>query len=144
MSKTVGVLAFKLFPAAGSASVTASRHQCELGATVILLAAERHRRRTGEWPASIAAMDRTILPTEPLDPYSGRSFRMARRDGQLFVYSIGPNRKDQGGTYDRANRFENQDDDFGASLWDVQLPGGLPGARTRRPPKPGPHHEPLH
>ncbi len=47
MSKYVGVLAFKLFPAASRASVTASLYQCELGATVILLAAERQAPQDG-------------------------------------------------------------------------------------------------
>ena len=54
----------------------------------------------GEWPASIAAIDPDILPNPPIDPFSGQAFRMERRDGQLLIYSIGPNRKDEHGAYD--------------------------------------------
>ena len=65
-----------------------------LGATAILLAAERHRRKAGKWPESIAAIDKSILPNPPADPFSGESFRMEHRNGELLIYSVGPNRKD--------------------------------------------------
>ena len=119
--KYIAMLAFKFCPSVYSVAVGASRYQCDLGATAILLAAERHRRKTGDWPPSISGIDRSILPAEPVDPYSGGSFRMARRDGQLFVYSIGPNHKDENGTYDRELSMKGIGDDFGASLWDVSL-----------------------
>ncbi len=77
-----------------------SRYHCELGATAILLAAERHRRKAGNWPASIAAIDRSLLQTAPVDPFSGQSFRMEHRQGQLFIYSVGPNLVDEHGAYD--------------------------------------------
>ena len=89
-----------MMPAMSSASHAHSRYQSELGATVIVLAAERHRRKTGGWPASIEAIDRAILPDPPSDPFSGQAFRMEHRDGQLLIYSIGPNRRDEHGAYD--------------------------------------------
>ena len=49
-----------------------SRYQCELGEMAILLAAERHRRKTGDWPASIAAIDRVILSHHPAIPSRAR------------------------------------------------------------------------
>ena len=39
-----------------------SRYQTELGAHAILVAAERHRRKTGDWPTTIASIDHGILP----------------------------------------------------------------------------------
>jgi len=135
------MLTFKIFPAVFSASLISSRCQCELGATAILLAAERHRRKTGEWPSSIAAIDRSILPSEPIDPFSGESFRLARHDGQLFIYSIGPNRKDENGTYDQKLWVNGSRDDFGASLWDVRLRRQPPSPKDRPPRDQQPHPE---
>jgi hypothetical protein len=74
-----------------------SRYQSELGAIAILLAAERHRRKLGEWPASISAIDAAILPDAPKDPFSDKPFLVARGDGEFLVYSIGSNLKDEQG-----------------------------------------------
>ncbi len=73
-----------LFPLSGAIACD-SHFDSGLRATAILLAAERHRRKTGAWPASIAAIDREILPAAPIDVFSGQTFRMEHRDGQLFV-----------------------------------------------------------
>jgi hypothetical protein len=110
-----------MMPAMSSASHAHSRYQSELGATVIVLAAERIRRKTGRWPASIAAIDRAILPTPPSDPFSGQTFRMEHRDGQLLIYSIGPNRLDEHGVYDAKGWPQKGPDDVGSSAWDKGL-----------------------
>ena len=121
-------LPFLLMAALPSSSGAHYRYHCELGATAVLLAAERHRRKAGDWPASIAAIDRSILPSAPVDPFSGRSLRMERRAGQLFIYSIGPNREDEHGAYDPKKWMKDGPDDAGASAWDVPL--------RRRPARP--------
>jgi hypothetical protein len=89
--------------------------QAELGAAAILLAAERHRRKTGNWPESIAAIAPAILASAPLDPYSGEAFRMESRDGQLFIYSVGPNHVDEHGVYDPTTWLKGGPDDVGVS-----------------------------
>ena len=95
---------------------------------IILLAAERHRRKTGDWPTSIAAIDRSLLPTEPLDPCSGKSFRIERRDGQLIIYSIGPNHKDEHGSFEPKEYVKGIQDDCRAVGWDVHC---APASRGR-------------
>lgn len=97
------------------------RVDCKLSATIILLAAERHRRKTGAWPQSIASIDPAILPVAPVDAYSGQGFRLEHRDGQLFIYSIGPNGKDEHGAFDRKTYWMGGPDDFGTSGWDASL-----------------------
>jgi hypothetical protein len=88
----------------------------------MLLAAERHRRKHGDWPESIDAIDKDILPNPPADPFTGKSSRMERRDGQLLVYSVGPNLKDEHGAYDVRKWAKGvTDDDVGACAWDVPL-----------------------
>jgi len=139
--KYTSTLPLLLAPAVSAFSRADLQYQGELGATAILLAAERHRRKTGEWPSSIAAIDRSILPSEPIDPFSGESFRLARHDGQLFIYSIGPNRKDENGTYDQKLWVNGSRDDFGASLWDVRLRRQPPSPKDRPPRDQQPHPE---
>jgi hypothetical protein len=108
------------------AATAHARYHAELGSTAILLAAERHRRKAGAWPASVAAIDRAILPDPPVDPYSGRDFRLEHRDGQLLVYSIGPDGKDGHGAYNPRGWMRGGPDDVGTGAWDVPL--------RRRPP----------
>ncbi|MGO9470685.1 MAG: hypothetical protein ACLQVF_41870 [Isosphaeraceae bacterium] len=72
-------------------------------------------------PASVAAIDRDILPAAPVDVFSGQAFRMEHRDGQIFIYSIGPNGKNEHGALDRKTFQEGGPDDFGTSGWDVSL-----------------------
>jgi len=91
------LLPLKLFPAVRSAAVAHARLRADLGATAILVAAERHRQTVGKWPESIAAIDKRFLSKAPLDPYTGEPFRMDHHDGELLIYSIGGNRKDERG-----------------------------------------------
>jgi hypothetical protein len=114
-------------PAVAANGSAFSRYQAELGATVILIAAERHRQKTGAWPASIAEIDAEVMPQAPIDPYSGQSFHMEHRDRQLFVYSVGPNGEDEHGKFDPKKLPNFGHDDLGASAWDVSLRGLEPG-----------------
>lgn len=130
-SATIPLLAT---PALFVCSASQSRILCELGTTALLVAAERHRLQTGDWPPSIEAIDREILPNPPVDPYSGRSFLMQHRDGRLLIYSIGPNGVDEQGSYNvRKWVTGDSDDDVGSIGWDVPL---------RRQPPPAGKEEP--
>jgi hypothetical protein len=124
--KFVATLPLLMSPAMAAASGAQSRYQAELGATAILLAAERHRRKTGTWPASIAAIDSVFLANPPVDPFTGEPYRLERRDGQLLIYSLGPNLKDEHGAYEPKRLRQGGPDDFGTGAWDVPL--------RRRPP----------
>jgi hypothetical protein len=99
------------------------RYQSELGTSAILLAAERHRRRTGAWPVAVEEIGHELLPHAPVDPFSGSPFRMAHRDGQFFVYSIGPDRRDGQGVYDVRRWMNGGPDDVGNHAWDPSLRG---------------------
>ncbi len=115
------MLPFLTVPATSAASSAFMRVQAELGATAILIAAERHRRRTGKWPDSIKAIDPSILPSSPVDPYTGKPFHLEHHDGQLFIYSFGPNGQDEHGVYDLKQWSKGKLDDVGARAWDVNL-----------------------
>jgi hypothetical protein len=128
------VLPLLMMPAMTAADTALTRYQANLGATAILLAAERHRRRTGAWPATIDAIDPAILADPPLDPFSGRPFRSERRDGQWLVHSVGPNGKDERGAFDRKTWNAGGPDDIGTRGWDVPLRGQAPTAVGEGPP----------
>jgi hypothetical protein len=123
-----------MMPALISSSSACSRWEADLGATAILLAAERHRLETGAWPESIAAIDREILPDPLIDPFSGEDYRMEHREGRIFIYSIGSNRLDEHGAYDPKKATTGIADDVGAIGWDPNL---------RRQPAPEGDEEPA-
>ena len=121
LGRFTGSLAHAVTPALTAASTAFSRYETELGASAILLAAERHRRKVGSWPEAVATIDRAILASAPADPFSGRSYRIEQRDGRLFVYSIGPNGQNEHGEYNPRTWMREGPDDVGASAWDVSL-----------------------
>jgi hypothetical protein len=108
-------------PDVPAASIAYSRYQTDLRAHAILLAAERHRRKTGGWPVSVATIDRALLPSAPVDPFAGQAFRMEHRDGRLCIYSIGPNGIDEQGSYDPKRWMRGGPDDAGAQAWDASM-----------------------
>jgi hypothetical protein len=115
------LLPLQLVPAMLSANMTFLRSQAELGAMAILIAAERQRRRTGKWPASLKEIHPSVLPEAPMDPFTGKPFHIEHRDGQFFIYSIGPNGKDEHGDYDLKQWPKGGPDDVGAKAWDLNL-----------------------
>jgi hypothetical protein len=117
-----------MMPALSSFSSSDSRHQSELGATAILVAAERQRRKTGKWPAKITAIDPSILANPPADPFSGQAYHLEYRDGQLLIYSVGPNGSDEHGACEPKRWTSGGPDDFGTRAWDV--------AKRRLPARP--------
>ena len=121
IDRYMGLLPLLLTPAVASASQAFWRYQTDLAANAILLAAERHRKKTGKWPESVAAIERGILPVAPVDPFSGGSFQMEHRDGQFLVFSIGPNGENEHGDYDPKLWMRGGPDDAGAGAWDVSL-----------------------
>ena len=121
------MLPMLLMPAVRASDTAQCRYQAELGATIIVLAAERHRRKTGDWPASIAAIDPSILSDPPIDPYTGQPFRMLRRDGRLLIYSVGPNLNDEEGVFEPKRWQDGVLDDVGSGAWDI--------SKRRQPPR---------
>lgn len=100
------------------------RIRAVLGSLVLLVASERHRQATGEWPASVEDIDPDILFEPPHDPYTGEPYRMTHADGRLRIYSLGPNRKDEGGAYDLKKWTKKVgEDDVGTFAYDPELRG---------------------
>ena len=61
------------------------------------LAAERFRQQTNTLPARLADLVPAYLDGVPLDPFDGAPLRYRPDDSGFTVYSVGPNRLDEGG-----------------------------------------------
>jgi len=68
--------------------------------TLVGTAAERYRSAQGRWPGTIDDLVPSQLTAVPPDPFGGAPLRLARdplRPEGLVLYSVGPDRVDQGG-----------------------------------------------
>jgi hypothetical protein len=86
---------------------------------ILLVAAERSRKKTGHWPSSLDLFDRTILPEVPLDPMSGKPYLSFQKDGRFVIYSVGLNLQDEKGANDPKNPTGTPDD-IAATAWDAE------------------------
>jgi hypothetical protein len=64
---------------------------------LVAIALELHHRRHGQWPASLHELTPSLLPSVPLDRYSGQAIGYRVINGRPVVYSIGVDRDDDGG-----------------------------------------------
>ncbi len=107
-----------MMPAARAVFEADARRHGELGAMALLIASERHRRKTGAWPRSIDEIA-GLLPAGPLDPFTGENFLILHQDGRFRVHSVGPDLEDDQGAYDPKTWMHGGPDDVGEALWDV-------------------------
>jgi hypothetical protein len=88
------------------------------------LAAERYRLAKGRWPESLDALVPAFLAEVPADPFDGRPLRLRRLPDGLVIYSVGPDRTDDGGKLDRKQSVA-PGADIGFQLWDPARRGWL-------------------
>jgi hypothetical protein len=119
------VLAALLMPAFTKILDISHGQQAVLRCAATALAAERYRQEKGNWPDTLDALVPTYLKQVPADPYDGKPLRLRRTDDGIIVYSIGPDRADNGGTLDREHPVD-PGTDLGFQLWDA-------GQRGRKP-----------
>jgi len=102
-----------------------------LGALLVLLAAERHRIETGEWPKSVEDLDPGIVEVLPIDPYDEEEYAIVLVEDGVRVYSFGYNREDDDGEiatdYWKTGKGA---DDASVEAWDVEARGRLPDLAT--------------
>lgn len=121
------VLVGLLMPAFQKVNEASIRHLAVQRTLQAVVAAERFRRDKGRWPEALAELVPAYLPAVPADPYDSRPLRLKRTAEGLAIYSVGPDRKDNGGLIDRQNPVK-PGTDLGYRLWDV--------AKRRQPPLP--------
>ncbi len=121
------VFAGLLIPSLTKVARAFQRSQAKLRTAVVALAAERYRRAHGHWPDSLDALLPKFLSTLPTDPYSGKALLYHRLDDMVVIYTVGPDRIDNGGEIDDEHP-ERPGTDIGFRLWNVD--------KRRQPPLP--------
>jgi hypothetical protein len=91
------------------------------------VAAERYRLEHGRWADTLDQLVPRYLQGVPTDPFDGRPLRLRRLGDGIAIYSVGPDRRDDGGKLDRAAPWA-MNPDGGFQLWDVEH-------RRQRPPE---------
>jgi hypothetical protein len=78
------------------------------------LACRIYRQKNGRYPENLAALVPELLDSEPIDPFTGKPIVYKMENGELLIYSLGSNRKDDGGrgTYMITQLIMEKDDDW--------------------------------
>jgi len=103
------------------------RSRALLRTDIVALAVERYRREHGRWPDSLAELVPNYLQQLYTDPYDGKPLRYRRNSDGVVIYSIGPDKTDDGGKLDRV-KVGTTGSDVGIQLWDPE--------KRRQPPPP--------
>jgi hypothetical protein len=68
-----------------------------VASTRAAIACERYRRAHGSYPDALQALVPEFLSSVPVDHWDGQPLRYAVRDGAAILWSVGPDRADDGG-----------------------------------------------
>jgi hypothetical protein len=90
-----------------------------------------YRDRTGAWPDSLEALAGDF----EIDPFSGQPFVYRRTDDGFTLYSVGFDRKDNGGRHDPRMGEDRTDSDY--VFWPIPEPQATsaPAPQPDQPPK---------
>src|SRR5215218_5867608 len=94
---TGGILSGLLLPASYKAMYAALDGDATRGLVRLAVAAAAHKAKHGRYPEKLAELVPEFLQEVPPDPYDGRPIRLRRVEGGLVLYSVGRDRKDDGG-----------------------------------------------
>ncbi len=86
-----------IVPVVPRSYASAETVRCRRDAALVVIALELHRRRHGDYPASLDELVPVLLPSLPIDRFDGNPLRYALRDGRPLLYSIGVDGLDDGG-----------------------------------------------
>jgi len=130
------VLIALLMPAVIKVAEAYRRDQAYLRCALVAVAAERYRRDKGAWPATPAELVDKYLKSLPVDAYDGKPLRYRILPDGVIVYSVGPDKEDNGGARNRHNPLA-KGADLGFRLWNVDR-RRQPPAEVLPPPAEGP------
>ena len=115
------VLARGVLPALGRVTVQTESNRVRLSAAAAGCAAMRYKNDKGEWPETLEALVPDYMAKVPVDPFTAKPLIYAKKDGGVVIYSVGENRKDDGGIGPGLGPKQPQDDvvrdDWGFMVW---------------------------
>ncbi len=82
----------------GGMTETLARNRASAAAVAVAL---YRRENGGKYPETLSALVPSYLPATPIDPYSGAELKYRRDVNGYKVYSVGANRKDDGGVWEQ-------------------------------------------
>jgi hypothetical protein len=121
-----------VMPAMIKAGEASRRNQAYLRCAIVAVAAERFRQEQHRWPTTLAELVPNYLSAVPTDPYDGQPLRFKAAPDGLLIYSVGPDRQDDGGARNRINP-NAKGTDYVFRLWDVER-RRQPAAEVLPPP----------
>jgi hypothetical protein len=90
-------LVLMLAPSLEATQKSAEHYLGHRDGVLVGLALEAYRRQHGEYPKSLDELTPLLLPAVPADRIDGEPVRYRIVDGKPLVYSVGVDRKDDGG-----------------------------------------------
>jgi hypothetical protein len=90
--------AAQILPACEAAFAANARTQAFRDLVLLAIAAQRYRLAHGADPTTLEQLIPEFLSAVPLDPFDGKPLRMKVVPGELIFYSVGMDRKDDGGS----------------------------------------------
>ncbi len=103
-----------LIPNAASFVLKEATLEALLDVTRLGIACKIYKAKHGVFPDSLTQLVPAVLPDLPVDPFSGKPFVYKKSDSGFILYSLGSNKKDDGGreTWDITQLVMDKDDDW--------------------------------
>jgi hypothetical protein len=98
------VAALMLLPPLEQFVTAVTRTAANQRAAICVIAAERHFRQHGEYPASLDTIDQRLFAMQvqqsmdTIDPFTGDPLKYVLSEDALLIYSVGPDGNDDGGS----------------------------------------------
>ncbi len=99
-----------LIPAADFAHAIPEYSTQRRDASLAAIALTLHKRNRGDWPTSLDELTPELLPAVPPDRFDGNALRFRLDEGHPVLYSVGPDRKDDGGNPSAASNYQTNSD----------------------------------
>jgi hypothetical protein len=110
------------------------RSQAWMRCMIAGVAAERFRLKHKNWPRALDDLVKDgLLKDIPKDPYDGQPLRWRRTATGVIVYSVGPDKIDDGGKLNRDSPL-TAGTDLGFELWDFPRTRGVPAPANEEKP----------
>jgi hypothetical protein len=90
-------------------------NQAELYGVIQVVALRLYHAEKGKYPTALGELVPRYLADLPMDPFTGKPFVYLPMEKDFLLYSVGPNRVDDGGVPREAAKDENYDIVFGTA-----------------------------